>query len=173
VTLRHGSEGEALFDMKDEEIERVFRVEQIPANTEKYPSEKVVQGYLVINEAGAEIRLRKKGDRYFQTFKGSGDLQRQELEIELTSDQFHRLWPATVGQRIEKIRYQIDDRGRKIELDLFKGDLEGLALAEVEFTSQVESEAFDPPDWFAEEVTYDVRYKNQNLARKGAPQQGS
>ena len=91
MTLRHGSEGEALFDMKDEEIERVFRVEQIPANTEKYPSEKVVQGYLVINEAGAEIRLRKKGDRYFQTFKGSGDLQRQELEIELTSDQFHRL----------------------------------------------------------------------------------
>jgi hypothetical protein len=79
--LLHGSKGEALSNMKDEEIERVFRAQKIPADIEKCPSENVVQGYLAIDEAGAEIRLRKKGDRYFQTFKGSGHLRWRELPV--------------------------------------------------------------------------------------------
>ena len=49
------------------------------------------------------------------------------------------------------------------------GNLEGLVLAEVEFSSRDKSEEFEPPDWLGEEVTDDVRYKNQILAKKGAP----
>jgi len=64
-------------------------------------------------------------------------LQRRELEIELTPDQFNTLWPGTEGRRIEKIRYQIDEGAQKIELDVFRGNLEGLVLAEVEFASRV------------------------------------
>jgi adenylate cyclase len=69
----------------------------------------------------------------------------------------------------EKIRYQIDDAGQKIELNVFRGNLEGLVLAEVEFSSREKSEEFKPPDWLGEEVTDDIRYKNQSLAQKGAP----
>jgi hypothetical protein len=37
-----------------DEIERVFKVRQIPKDIEKYPSENVVQGYLAIDVTGAE-----------------------------------------------------------------------------------------------------------------------
>lgn len=156
-------------EQKSEEIERVFKVRQVPKNIEQYPSENIVQGYLAIDVTGSEVRLRKIGDRYFETYKGGGRLQRRELEIELSPDQLNTLWPGTEGRRIEKIRYQIDEGDQKIELNVFRGNLEGLVLAEVEFPSREKSEEFEPPDWFGEEVTEDIRYKNQNLAQKGAP----
>jgi len=155
-----------------DEIERVFKVRQLPKNLEQYPSENIVQGYLAIDVTGSEVRLRKIGDRYFETYKGAGRLQRRELEIELSPDQFNTLWLGTEGRRIEKIRYQINEGGRKIELNVFRGNLEGLVLAEVEFPSREKSEEFEPPDWFGEEVTEDSRFKNQNLAQKGAPKDG-
>ena len=52
---------------------------------------------------------------------------------------------------------------------MYTGDLEGLVVAEVEFDSETAAEAFAPPEWFGEDVTEDVRYKNQRLARDGAP----
>jgi len=159
-------------EQKSEEIERVFKVRQLPKNLEQYPSENIVQGYLAIDVTGSEVRLRKIGDRYFETYKGAGRLQRRELEIELIPDQFNTLWPGTEDRRIEKVRYQIDEGAQKIELNVFRGNLEGLVLAEVEFPSREKSEEFEPPDWFGEEVTEDIRYKNQNLAQKDAPQDG-
>ena len=62
---------------KDEEIERVFKVRQVPKDITQYPSENIGQGYLAIDVTGAEVRLRKIGDRYFETYKGSGRLQRR------------------------------------------------------------------------------------------------
>jgi len=52
-------------------------------------------------------------------------------------------------------------------LDLFEGALEGLRLVEVEFTSDEAMEAFEPPAWFGDEVTDDVRYTNAHLAAHG------
>jgi adenylate cyclase len=153
-----------------DEIEKVFKVRRIPQNIDQYPSTNIVQGYLAIEPDGAEARLRKIGDRYVESYKGSGRLERRELEIELSRDQFDALWPATEGRRLEKVRYKIDSGGQTIELNIYKGKLEGLALAEIEFRSRAESEGFESPDWLGEEVTEDKRYKNQNLAQKGAPQ---
>jgi adenylate cyclase len=152
-----------------DEIERVFKVTRIPKNIEKYPFENILQGYLAIDATGAEVRLRKSGERYFETFKGSGRLQRRELEIELSHNQFNALWPGTEGRRIEKTRYQIDYTGKTIELNVFRGNLQGLVLAEVEFTSREKSEEFEAPDWLGEDVTEDTRYKNQSLSQSGAP----
>jgi len=159
-------------EQKSEEIERVFKVRQLPKNIEQYPSENIVQGYLAIDVTGSEVRLRKIGERYFETYKGSGRLQRRELEIELSPNQFNTLWLGTEDRRIEKVRYQINEGGQKIELNVFQGNLEGLVLAEVEFPSREKSEEFEPPDWFGDEVTEDIRFKNQNLAQKGAPKDG-
>ena len=95
---------------------------------------------------------------------------RVEEELEIEPDRFERLWPLTEGLRIEKTRYEIEaDGGLVIELDVYTGDLEGLVVAEVEFDSETAAEAFAPPEWFGEDVTEDVRYKNQRLARDGAP----
>jgi adenylate cyclase len=151
------------------EVEKVFRLRRLPKNLDRYPSQNIMQGYLAVERDGSEVRLRKIGKRYVQTFKGSGRLQRRELETELSRRQFDVLWPATKGRRIEKVRYKVDAAGQKIELNIYRGKLAGLALAEVEFPSRAKSESFQPPDWLGKDVTDDKRYKNQNLAQRGAP----
>ena len=153
----------------NKEIERKFLVNQLPDNLQQYPSTEIIQGYLAITEDGTEVRLRKKGNHYFQTVKCGFGLQRGEAEIEISKDQFEKLWSMTEGKRIEKVRYEIDHSGMKIELDIYSGILKGLSVAEVEFSSIGQANLFVPPSWFGEEVTVDERYKNRNLVIHGMP----
>jgi adenylate cyclase len=153
----------------NKEIERKFLVKQLPDNLQQYPSTQITQGYLAITEDGTEVRLRKKGDRYFQTVKSGFGLQRGETEIEISKDQFEKLWSMTEGKRIEKLRFEIDYLGIKVELDIYSGSLEGLIVAEVEFPSIEQAKSFVPPSCFGREVTEDERYKNRNLVLYGIP----
>ena len=52
-----------------------------------------------------------------------------------------------------------------IELDVFEGKFEGLYLAEVEFSSEEDADAFAPPDWFGEDVTLDGTYHNSRMSQ--------
>ncbi len=93
-----------------------------------------------------------------------------EEEIEIEPERFDRLWPLTERRRIEKTRYDVPgDGGLTIELDVYGGALAGLVVAEVEFASEDDADAFAAPAWFGREVTDDGRYKNQRLARDGVP----
>lgn len=47
---------------------------------------------------------------------------------------------------------------------MFEGDLAPLVLAEVEFGSTEAAQAFLPPDWFDEDVTYRQEYHNSYMA---------
>jgi adenylate cyclase len=150
------------------EIERKFLVPEPPGDLGSHPSRHVEQGYLAIGKP-AEVRLRRVGDERTLTVKrGSGEV-RDEQEIELSREQLDRLWPLTEGMRVTKTRHLIPAGERTIELDVYEGPLEGLLTAEVEFPSQRDSHAFEPPAWFGEEVTDDDRYKNEALARDGIP----
>ena len=151
------------------EIERKFLVAKLPGDFESTASKKLEQGYVSIEPDGTEVRLRSTADRFLQTVKRGRGLERVELEIELTRDQFSRLWPATDGRRIAKKRHVIAHGEHRIEVDVFEGALTGLVVAEVEFTSREQSAAFEPPAWFGEEVTEDDRYKNRRLAVDGVP----
>jgi CYTH domain-containing protein len=151
------------------EIERKFLVASLPEAIDRYPHERIIQGYLVIGADGSEVRLRRKGRKYFETVKlGRGGV-RSELEIELTAAQFDTLWEATSGRRIEKTRYEVPQAGRIIEVDVYHGELAGLVIAECEFASAEESRRFVPPEWFGREVTDDPAYRNQSLALHGRP----
>ncbi len=151
------------------EIEKKYLVTRIPADTERLTGTPIEQGYMAISADGTEIRLRRKGDRFFQTVKKGKGLVRTEVEIELTEEQFAVLWPMTEGRRVSKQRYEMPVAGHVCELDVFGGSLAGLVLAEVEFASIDESQRFVPPDWFDKDVTEDERYKNKQLARCGMP----
>jgi len=151
------------------EIERKFLVAALPENLEQYPNKKIIQGYIAITPDGTEVRLRKKGKKYFQTVKSGSGKIRGEYEIEITEEQFNSLWPTTEGKRVEKTRYEIPFDQGIIELDVYHGNLEGLLTAEVEFKSKEDSEKFASPEWFRKEVTEDKKYKNQNLALHGIP----
>lgn len=114
--------------------------------------------------------MRRRAGEATLTVKSAGARARVEEEIEIEPERFERLWPLTEGRRIEKTRYEIAlDGGATLELDVYAGALAGLVVAEVEFSSEEQAEAFAVPDWLGREVTDDPRYKNQRLALEGAP----
>jgi adenylate cyclase len=148
------------------EVERKFLVERLPEELGGR-ARRIDQGYLALDDrSGAEVRLRRHGDDLSLTIKSTGGLARVEEELALDEATFESLWPLTDGRRIEKTRHELPGG---IELDVYEDDLAGLVVAEVEFPSEQDSAAFEPPDWFGEEVTEDQRYKNRSLAVDGRP----
>lgn len=151
------------------EIERKFLVGHLPSSLTNQAGAIIRQGYLIVAEGGVELRIRQKGARFYQTIKAGEGLSRKEIEIELSEDQFHLLWPHTDGRWVSKTRYTLPVENHTAEVDRFDGDLTGLLLVEVEFASLEEASQFIPPDWFGTDVTEDHRYKNRHLAVHGIP----
>jgi adenylate cyclase len=149
------------------EVERKFLVRD-PLGLAATEADEIEQGYLAIGSDG-EVRVRRKGDRLLLTAKRGSGLARQEAEIELDQERFDELWPLTEGRRLQKSRHVLPHGDLKIEVDVYRGELEGLMVAEIEFPSEEEARAFDPPHWLGEEVTGDHRYLNETLATAGAP----
>jgi adenylate cyclase len=149
------------------EVERKFVVRDPPV-LDGADADEIEQGYLAIGAEG-EVRVRRRGDRLLLTAKRGEGLSRQEAEIELDRERFDLLWPLTEGRRLHKRRYVIQHDGLEIEVDVYAGDLEGLVVAEIEFPSEKEALALEPPEWLGEEVTGDHRYLNETLATEGAP----
>lgn len=153
---------------KNLEIERKFLIKTLPANINSYSHQDITQGYIVADK-DHEIRLRKKGDKYFKTIKtGSGKIRTEE-EYEITKEQFETEWPLVESRIIDKTRYKIPYQNHTIELDIYKKNLDGLLTAEVEFDNEEESNKFELPEYFDTELTDDPNYKNKNLALKGKP----
>lgn len=147
------------------EIERKFIPKQLPDNLEQYPYHEIEQGYLCTSPT---IRIRQMDDSYFLTYKSAGMMAHEEYEMPLTKESYLHLRGKADGILITKRRYLIPlGSSHKIELDIFYGSLAGVTLAEVEFASVEEANAFVPPEWFGEDVTYDARYHNSEMS-KGA-----
>lgn len=149
------------------EIERKFLIKNLPENLENFTHYEIRQGYISTDPT---IRLRQQDDKYILTVKSAGLMKKQEYELDLTEEQFNRLWKKTEGNTIEKTRYVIPlNDGLKAELDVYKGFLSGFMNVEVEFASTKEAILFDIPNWFGQEVTQDPRYSNSSLAKFGIP----
>jgi adenylate cyclase len=126
------------------------------------------QGYISLDPV---VRLRKSRDKYELTIKGKGHVSKTEVEKELTRKEFDALWVLTEGKRLKKKRFFVPFGEYTIEFDVFQGHLEGLIMFEVEFKTIEEAANFDPNkiDWITsfEDVSEDVKYKNNNLAVNG------
>ena len=149
------------------EIERKFIIKKLPENLDQFQVEKILQGYLKLENDELEIRFRKIGDKYFQTIKKGNGLNREEIELSLTKEQFVSLWPLTKQYRIIKSRYHIPFDNYTIELDIYEGKYKGFIASEVEFPSEKEAKEFNPPKWFGPEVTNEYSLQNNNLALYG------
>ena len=154
--------------MEHIEIERKFLPPALPDGLERYPHKEFLQGYL---STAPTVRVRREGEAYVLTYKGSGLLKREEYNLPLTAESFAHLFEKCDGLRIEKTRYRIPLSGTELtaELDVFHGTLSGLWLVEVEFPDEAGAHAFTPPAWFGREVTGDPRYQNSSLSRFGLP----
>lgn len=145
------------------EIERKFLIHTLPENLEAYPHKEIAQGYICTNPV---VRIRRSDDNYILTCKSKGLMAREEFELPLSKEAFEHLKPKTDGIFIEKTRYFIPfDNNLTIELDIFHGVHAPLVLAEVEFSSIDEANAFVPPVWFGEDVTHSSKYHNSTLSQ--------
>lgn len=149
--------------MENVEIERKFLVdmENLPFKLHDYPFQIIEQAYLNTDPV---VRIRRSGDDYYLTYKGSGMMKRTEYNLPLNKESYDHLLPKTDGRIISKKRYLINYNSYTVELDVFFGDYEGLYLAEVEFENEEEASCFIPPSWLMEDVTMDKKYHNSNMA---------
>ena len=147
------------------EIERKYLVKQIPENYESFPCHAIEQAYLC---TGPVVRVRREDDSYYLTYKGKGLLSREEYNLPLNEQAYKHLLEKADGIVLTKDRYRIPMTGTyahlTIELDVFSGVYSGLVLAEVEFPTVEEAEAFVPPEWFTEDVTMSGEYQNSRLS---------
>lgn len=146
------------------EIERKYLVKTLPENLDQYPCKHIEQGYLNTDPV---VRIRRAGDKYTLTYKGSGLMVREEYNLPLNAESFVHLKEKIDGILITKRRFLIPYAEKyTIELDIFEGELAPLQLAEVEFESEEEANTFIPPEWFGEDVTFSTKYHNSTLSQR-------
>lgn len=164
------------------EIERKFTVTRLPENLESYPCHIIEQAYLNTDPV---VRIRREDDSYYMTYKGKGLLVREEYNLPLNEESYYHLREKADGNVISKKRYvipidnpvfdmtylssaggKIDQISLAVELDIFEAPFAPLVIAEVEFPDQETAEAFQPLDWFSQDVTNDPAYHNSNLSRQ-------
>jgi len=151
--------------MPPKEIERKWLVAQMPENLQDFPVAYIKQAYVAIDPAGVIVRIRQKNQTYLLTFKGPGLIERTEIEFAILPSVFNDLWALSNNRMLEKERYYIPFNGFTIELDVFRGKLKGLVMAEIEFPSiEAANILSNTPAWFGKEVTGDYRYTNAFLA---------
>lgn len=145
------------------EIERKYLINHLPDQLDQFPHRTIEQGYLCTEPV---VRVRRDGDTYILTYKSKGFLAREEHNLPLTKEAYQHLISKADGQIITKERYCIPlTEVLTIELDIFTGNLAPLCLAEVEFTTLEEANAFIPPEWFGEDVTHLPDYQNSTLSK--------
>lgn len=164
------------------EIERKFTVTKLPDDLESYPCHVIEQAYLNTDPV---VRIRREDDSYYMTYKGKGLLAREEYNLPLNEVSYYHLREKADGNVISKRRYvipipkpvftmtymsglkePIDQISLCVELDIFEPPFAPLIIAEVEFPDQAMAEAFQPLDWFSQDVTNDPAYHNSNLSRR-------
>jgi adenylate cyclase len=120
------------------------------------------QGYLN-RDKNRTVRVRIAGDAGFLTVKGvSVGATRAEFEYAIPLADARGLLDLCDGPLVEKTRYIVRVGDTLWEIDEFAGDNVGLVVAEVELAQ--EDQPFVRPAWLGQEVTYDARYFNSNLA---------
>lgn len=146
------------------EIERKYLIKTLPDHLEQYPCRQIEQGYLCTDPV---VRIRRSDDHYTLTYKGRGLMVREEYNLPLNAEAFAHLREKIDGILIQKRRFLIPyEEKYTIELDIFDGELAPLMLAEVEFPTEEEANAFVPPEWFEEDVTFSTAYHNSTLSQR-------
>ena len=162
------------------EIERqwLFDIDKAPMHS-CFAYKDMEQSYLSLEP---EVRLRKETPNlvfelafetcttYWITIKGNGDLSREEINKEITKEEYKalkRIGNITEDKVIRKIHWETYIDQYKLELNIVdKGTENEFCYGEIEFGSEEEALAFEPLDWFGKEVTYDNSYKMKNYWKR-------
>lgn len=134
-----------------QEIERKYLIDNESWRKDVVRSMRIAQGYLCSRRVTARVRMCD--DRGILTIKGKsrdGGVSRFEWEREIPHKVAEHLLQRCKGV-VDKVRHIVEYEGHTFEVDEFKGDNEGLIIAEVELSSRSEIVALPP--WCGDEVT--------------------
>lgn len=147
------------------EIERKFLLKNEKWRENVSNSVIYKQGYLS-SQSTSSIRVRISNKQAWLNIKSATiGTQRAEYEYEIPlTDANEILANLCLKPVIEKTRHFVTHENHLWEIDEFDGENAGLIVAEIELNSV--DETFIKPEWLGEEVTQDVRYYNNNLARE-------
>ena len=153
------------------EIERRWLPRSLPREVHEVRRSEITQYYVRIGspEEG-RLRLRRKGDEFLASIKmGNGLVRRESLPLSLSETDFHDILDGKPWPRVQKVRCYIGHDGHVMDLDIYRGSLTGLAIAETEFPSVKRADRFAVPLWLGREVTWIWGLGNSALARYGMP----
>ena len=148
------------------ERERRFLLDRLPINADVARRRRITDHYI---DGTTTLRLREQREQTgLATFKltqkrparAGGAQQGLITSMYLTEDEFHVV-AQLPAQTLNKTRYSLPPFG----IDVFEDALEGLILAEAEFDSAAEADAFLVPSFVVREVSTDDRFTGGKLIR--------
>lgn len=147
------------------EWERRFLLAQFPVDIPSSRVRQIQDRYI----RGTRLRLRRlvdaDGTSVFKLTQKLDEGARGALQGHITtlylSEEEYSVLVALPARLIEKQRYSVAPFG----IDIFRGNLSGLIMAEAEFDSAEEAAALELPVFLGSEVTSDQRFTGGCLAR--------
>ena len=145
------------------EIEHKFIVADDSFKAMATAAHSIKQGYISL-EINGTVRVRIIDNEARLTVKGrTSGCTRSEFEYPIPiADAEEMLTSLCKLPAIDKTRYIVPFEGNIWEVDEFHGQLQGLILAEIEIPAPDYS--YKIPQFIGQNVTYDARFYNSNLA---------
>lgn len=151
------------------ELEKTYLIKELPKDLESFPHKDILDLYITRKSIHPTLRIRKNGNSFEMTKKqpvlDNDSSEQEEHTIKLNEDEFECLIEAR-GKKVHKVRYDYLYNGIKAEIDVFKDELEGLALVDFEFKGSKEKDLFKIPDFCLADVTQDEVFAGGMLCGK-------
>ena len=142
-------------------------------NEKDLQKHKISQFYTTIT-VDKGVRYRQMDDRYFKTIKDGTGASRDEEEVEISEKKFQKKFKDRIKEPIRKNRYMFHFKGKEYSIDVFKKELKGLYILEIEFSTMEDFEQFELPPilkaYVIKDVSFDESFKNKSMVLHGKPQ---
>lgn len=153
------------------EIEKKFKIKELPKGLENFEKIEIEQAYLN-HGCRPTVRLRKyDADKYILSYKSRTKQYTDtlsmcdEVELPLSKEAYEHLKEKKDGRIIYKTRYIIPlEDGLKVEIDKFKDFFDGVCFAEIEFKNEEQANTYKIPSWLGEDISNQKRVKNGYMA---------
>lgn len=152
------------------EIERKFLMDGFPIGLDLISEVDIEQGYVSIDP---EVRIRKAVDKHtgceeFRiTIKGDGDLVRNELETNISSDFYYDVIDFLDVNMIRKDYKKYKLGCWKFEVACVDpGTDRSFFYGEIEFPTEQDAKDFVVPSYFGREITFNDDYKMKNYWKR-------
>ena len=139
-----------------DEFELTYLAKEIPANLGKFPSKEMLDIYLPTDTNHPNLRIRKCGEKLEITKKQpvrEDDASHQNEQTIVLNEKEYEELNVIKGRRVRKTRFDYEEGETRFEIDIFRDELAGLVLVEVEFDSQKSKESFSMPQFCLADVT--------------------